>query len=128
MASSSSSSSQYSEMVNNNNNNKSMILNDNSRSNDMNNTYQNMKCEPEDSRSSGAENSIGGDDPETEFISVPTSPSAVVGMGIDYNSPYNSGSEYQMIVHSPNDNDGGDGGDNNNNDNLDLGGGRSPSP
>ncbi|KAH9422322.1 Nuclear receptor sub 2 group C member 2 [Dermatophagoides pteronyssinus] len=123
MASSSSSSSQYSEMVNNNN--KSMILNDNSRSNDMNNTYQNMKCEPEDSRSSGAENSIGGDDPETEFISVPTSPSAVVGMGIDYNSPYNSGSEYQMIVHSPNDNDGGD---NNNNDNLDLGGGRSPSP
>lgn len=65
-----------------------------------------VKCES-DSPSSGAENSIG--DPETEFISVPTSPSAVVGMGVDYgpNSPYNSGSEYPMS-RSPEDNDNRD--------------------
>ncbi|KAJ6218507.1 hypothetical protein RDWZM_009664 [Blomia tropicalis] len=61
-----------------------------------------VKCEP-DSPSSGAENSIG--EPEAEFISVPTSPSAVVGMGSDYpNSPYNSGSEYPMS-RSPEDGD-----------------------
>lgn len=54
-----------------------------------------IKCEPPESPSSGAENSVG--DPDTEFISVPTSPSAVVGMGVDYpGSPYNSGSEYPM--------------------------------
>lgn len=51
-----------------------------------------IKCES-DSPSSGAENSI--DEQETEFISVPTSPSAVVGMG-GSESPYNSGSEYPM--------------------------------
>ncbi|OTF71166.1 hypothetical protein BLA29_005427 [Euroglyphus maynei] len=76
-----------------------------------------MKCEPEDSPSSGAENSIG--EPETEFISVPTSPSAVVGMGVDYtNSPYNSGSEYHM-GHSPSGDD---------KDNLDLGSPPPPPP
>lgn len=64
-----------------------------------------VKCES-DSPSSGAENSIG--EPETEFISVPTSPSAVVGMGVDYpNSPYNSGSEYPMS-RSPEDADNRD--------------------
>lgn len=64
-----------------------------------------VKCES-DSPSSGAENSIG--EPETEFISVPTSPSAVVGMGVDYaNSPYNSGSEYPMS-RSPDDGDNRD--------------------
>lgn len=61
-----------------------------------------VKCEP-DSPSSGAENSIG--EPEAEFISVPTSPSAVVGMGVDYpNSPYNSEPEYPMS-RSPDDAD-----------------------
>ena len=56
-----------------------------------------IKCEP-DSPSSGGDNSVG--DPETEFISVPTSPSAVVGMGLDYdNSGDNSGSEW--ITRSP---------------------------
>lgn len=71
---------------------------DNNNSTSIN--YKAIKCEPE-SPSSGAENSVG--EPEAEFISVPTSPSAVVGMGVDYNnSPYNSGSEYPMS-RSPDD-------------------------
>ncbi|XP_054154276.1 orphan steroid hormone receptor 2-like [Oppia nitens] len=58
-----------------------------------------IKCEP-DSPSSGGDNSAG--EPETEFISVPTSPSAIVAMGLDYdNSADNSGSEW--IGRSPGD-------------------------
>lgn len=55
-----------------------------------------MKCEgPSSSPSSGNDGHSGGD-PDTEYISVPTSPSAVVGMSsFDYdNSPENSGSEW----------------------------------
>lgn len=53
-----------------------------------------IKCEPP-SPCSGEGNSAGGD-LETEYISVPTSPSAVVAMSsFDYdNSPENSGSEW----------------------------------
>ena len=54
-----------------------------------------IKCEPPSPSSGGEGNSAGGD-LETEYISVPTSPSAVVGMSsFDYdNSPENSGSEW----------------------------------
>ncbi|CAG2102756.1 unnamed protein product [Medioppia subpectinata] len=64
-----------------------------------------IKCEP-DSPSSGGDNSAG-DDPETEFISVPTSPGAIVAMGLDYdNSADNTGSEW--IGRSPDEADNND--------------------
>lgn len=63
------------------------------------NTHLTIKCEPE-SPSSAGDNSVG--EAETEFISVPTSPSAIVAMGLDYdNSADNSGSEW--IGRSPED-------------------------
>ncbi|XP_053213092.1 orphan steroid hormone receptor 2-like [Panonychus citri] len=54
-----------------------------------------IKCEPPSPCSGGEGNSVSGD-LETEYISVPTSPSAVVAMSsFDYdNSPENSGSEW----------------------------------
>jgi len=54
-----------------------------------------LKCEPP-SPCSGGEGNSGGADLETEYISVPTSPSAVVAMSsFDYdNSQENSGSEW----------------------------------
>ncbi|KPM08493.1 nuclear receptor subfamily 2 group C member 2-like protein [Sarcoptes scabiei] len=83
-----------------------MVNKINDRSNSRNGSNKNpstslkIKLEP-DSPSSGAENSVG--EPETEFISVPTSPSAVMG-GEYANSPYHSGSEYPMS-RSPDDNE-----------------------
>lgn len=77
---------------------------------DTSNNSLTIKCEPS-TPSSGAgdnDNSLGDNDiepdqdQEAEYISVPTSPSAVVAMGLDYdNSPNNSDSEW--IGRSPDD-------------------------
>ncbi|KAI1288448.1 Nuclear receptor subfamily 2 group C member 2 [Halotydeus destructor] len=55
-----------------------------------------VKCEPAASSPSSANDANSAGDPDTEYISVPTSPSAIVGMSsFDYdNSPENSGSEW----------------------------------
>jgi len=55
-----------------------------------------VKCEPPGSSPSSGNDANSAGDPDTEYISVPTSPSAVVGMSsFDYDqSPENSGSEW----------------------------------
>lgn len=78
-------------------NNHDMVNN----SETVNNASLNVKCEPDSPTSSGGQ-SVG--EPETEYISVPTSPSAIVAMGLDYDhSPDNSGSEW--VARSPDDAD-----------------------